>query len=98
MNEAKAPALSDDQLKAGEQMSASDQAAMINSMIEGLEQRLGATSTDIEGWKRLIRARTVNKQPDRAKSSLATAETIFKADQKALDELKSLATELGIAP
>ena len=42
MNSAKAPALSDEQLKAGAQMSASDQAAMISSMIEGLEQRLGA--------------------------------------------------------
>lgn len=98
LNQAKAPVLSKDQMQAGAQMSASDRSTMINSMIDGLEQRLGTTSTDIDGWLRLIRARSVNQQADKAKASLATAQVIFKADQKALDSLNSLATELGIAP
>lgn len=97
LNAGSAPALTQEQVKSGAAMSTTDQAAMVNSMIDGLEQRLGSTSTDIEGWKRLIRARTVNKQADRAKAALATARTIFKDNTAALDDLKALATELGLS-
>jgi cytochrome c-type biogenesis protein CcmH len=95
---AKAPALTEEQMASVGGMSGSDQKQMIAGMIDGLEQRLGTTSTDLEGWLRLIRARSVNAEPDKAKASLATARTIFKDNTQALASLGSLANELGLAP
>jgi cytochrome c-type biogenesis protein CcmH len=94
----KAPALTDEQLAAASGMSGGDKAAMIGSMIDRLEKRLGTTSTDIEGWLRLIRARGVNGEPDKARQSLATARAILKNNPQALASLASLAAELKLDP
>ena len=94
--EGKAPALSDEQMEAGQAMSTQDQTAMIAGMIDGLEQKLGNDSRDLEGWKRLIRARRISDEIDKAKISLNLAMNIFKDEPAALDALNSLAKELGI--
>lgn len=94
--EGKAPALSDEQMAAGQAMSTQDQTAMIAGMIDGLEQKLGDNSRDLEGWKRLIRARRISNEIDKAKISLNLAMNIFKDEPAALDVLQGLAKELGI--
>jgi cytochrome c-type biogenesis protein CcmH len=96
LTSARAPALSQEQVAAVQSMPAGDQAAMIKGMIEGLEQRLGNDSRDLEGWLRLIRARRVSNDTEKAKGSLQTALMIFKDDPKSLDALNSLAKEMGI--
>ena len=58
--EGKAPTLSDEQIAAVQAMPAQDQTAMIAGMMDGLEQKLGKDSRDLEGWKRLIRARRIS--------------------------------------
>ncbi len=95
--EGKAPALSDEQIAAGQDMSTQDQTAMITGMIDGLEQKLGKDSRDLEGWKRLIRARRISNEIDKAKISLNLAMNIFKDEPATLDALRALAKELGIA-
>ena len=94
--EGKAPALSNEQIAAGQAMSAQDQTAMIAGMMDGLEQKLGTDSRDLEGWKRLIRARRISNEIDKAKISLDVATNIFKDEPAALDALRGLAKELGI--
>ena len=94
--EGKAPALSDEQIAAGQAMSTQDQSAMISGMMDGLEQKLGNNSRDLEGWKRLIRARRISNEIDKAKISLNLAMNIFKDEPAALDALQGLAKELGI--
>ena len=94
--EGKAPALSDEQIAEGQAMSAQDQTAMIASMMDGLEEKLGKDSRDLEGWKRLIRARRISNEIDKAKVSLDLAMNIFKDEPATLDALRALAKELGM--
>jgi cytochrome c-type biogenesis protein CcmH len=94
--EGKAPALSDEQFAAGQAMSTQDQTAMIAGMMDGLEQKLGTDSRDLEGWKRLIRARRISNEIDKAKISLNLAMNIFKDEPASLGTLRDLAKELGI--
>ena len=94
--EGRAPALSDDQIAAVQAMPAQDQTAMIAGMINGLEQKLGKDSRDLEGWKRLIRARRVSNEIDKAKVSLNLAMNIFKDEPASLETLRALAEELEI--
>ena len=94
--EGKAPALSDEQIAVGQIMSTQDQTAMIAGMMDGLEQKLGNNSRDLEGWKRLIRARRISNEIDKAKISLNLAMNIFKDEPAARDVLSELAKELGI--
>jgi cytochrome c-type biogenesis protein CcmH len=96
LDNTKAPALSNEQIAAVQAMPASDQATMIKGMIDGLEQKLGRDSHDIQGWLRLIRARSVSGDADKAKGSLQIALTVFKDEPASLAALNSLAKELGI--
>ncbi len=94
--EGRAPILSDEQIAAGQAMSTQDQTAMISGMMDGLEQKLGSNSRDLEGWKRLIRARSISNEIDKAKISLGLAMSIFKDEPASLGALRDLAKELGI--
>ncbi len=94
--EGNGPVLSDEQITAGQALPTQDQTAMIAGMMDGLEQKLGNNSRDLEGWKRLIRARRVSNEIDKAKVSLNLAMNIFKDEPAALDALNGLAKELGI--
>ena len=54
-------------------MSAGDQQAMIRSMVDGLEQKLAANPDNLDGWLRLIRARAVLGDTDKAKAAYKKA-------------------------
>lgn len=76
-----APALSPEQMQAMAGMSAADQQATINSMVDGLESKLKDNPADADGWMRLARAREVQGNLDAARDALRGA---VKADPKRL--------------
>lgn len=90
------PALSDQQVKDGTAMNSADQSAMIKGMVDGLEQKLSANPDDLEGWLKLIRARMVLGEADKAKGALEKANTQFKDKPDALAQIKALADETGL--
>jgi cytochrome c-type biogenesis protein CcmH len=90
------PALTDQQVKDGTAMSKTDQTAMIKGMVDGLEQKLATNPDDLEGWLRLIRARMVLGETDKAKASLEKANAQFKDKPDALAQIKALADEAGL--
>ena len=63
-----------------ESMSAEEQMAMINNMVDGLALRLAEDPNDFEGWMRLIRARTVMGDPEQARRDLEAALEVFPPD------------------
>ena len=68
---------------------------MIAGMMDELEQKLGKDDRDLEGWKRLIRARRISNEIDKAKISLDLALNVFKDEPATLDALRALAKEWG---
>ncbi len=92
----KAPALTQQQIAAAQDMSPADRQSMIRSMVDGLEARLASDGNDIEGWRRLIRARTVLGETDAAKTAYLAAKRHFQDRNDAIASLDSLADELGI--
>ena len=77
-------------------MSASDQQAMIRSMVDGLEQKLAANPDNLEGWLRLIRARSVLGDTDKAKTAYKKALTQFSGNQDALAQISALGKDMKI--
>jgi cytochrome c-type biogenesis protein CcmH len=69
---------------------------MIRAMVDGLEQKLGGAGDDLEGWSRLIRARSVLGEIDKAKAAYTRALEIFKAKPEAVASLNDLAKELNV--
>ncbi len=93
---ATAPQLSAEQMQNGAAMSADDRTAMIRSMVDGLDEKLKANPQDIQGWLRLIRARTVLNDTDKAQVALATARATFATNDSNKKLLDDLATELKL--
>jgi cytochrome c-type biogenesis protein CcmH len=93
---ATAPQISDEQIKNAEGMSADDRTAMIRSMVEGLDAKLKDNPQDIEGWLRLVRARAVLNEPDKAVAALSTARQTFAGKDGETKLLNDLATELKL--
>ena len=91
-----APQISQQQVADAKTMTADDQNAMIRGMVDGLEEKLKSDTNNLEGWLRVIRARTVLNEKAKASIALATATTIFKEDAKALKLLTGLAEELKL--
>lgn len=78
-------------------LSSGDRNARIRSMVEGLAARLDADPEDLQGWLRLIRARTVLGEPEVAAQNYAQAKAAFAENEAALGALNALANELGLA-
>jgi cytochrome c-type biogenesis protein CcmH len=93
---AKAPALTPEQMKAGEAMSGDDQQAMIRGMVDGLEAKLQENGNDVSGWLRLIRARTVLGDNGKAREALGKATGLFQNKPQELASIKALAEELNL--
>ena len=72
--------------------------AMIRGMVEGLAQRLKDNPKDLNGWLRLIRARKVLGEDDKARAALNRANAVFAGNGDARQRLAALAAQLGIAP
>lgn len=91
---AKGPTASD--VKAAAQMSVEDRQAMIVGMVESLAEKLKDNPKDLKGWVRLIRAYTVLKKTDTAKTALAEARKHFADKADALSTLQNAAKASGL--
>lgn len=93
---ARPPALDEQTMANAANMSGADQQAMIRSMVDGLEQKLAANPDNLDGWLRLIRARAVLGDTDKAKAAYDKAKVQFAANQDALAQINGLAKEVNI--
>jgi cytochrome c-type biogenesis protein CcmH len=93
---ASAPQLSPQQMQDAENMTPADRQAMILSMVEGLDQKLKTNPQDLEGWLRLIRARSVLQDMEKTNAALAAARATFNADAAKLQQVNALAQELNL--
>jgi cytochrome c-type biogenesis protein CcmH len=69
---------------------------MVNEMVNGLERKLAADGRNEAGWLRLMRARMVMGQKDKAKQARDKALQIFSADKGAVGRIKAASDTLGI--
>lgn len=95
------PALSGpsaDDVAAAQDMTAEDRQAMIESMVEGLAERLANDGGAASEWARLIGALGVLGQTDRAAAIYAEAQDVFAADPDGLTAIAAAATQAGVAP
>jgi cytochrome c-type biogenesis protein CcmH len=93
---ATAPEISKDQMQSAEGMTVDERTAMIRSMVDGLDQKLKDNPQDVEGWLRLVRARTVLQDNDKAIVALAMARQTFAGKPEETKLLDELATELKL--
>jgi cytochrome c-type biogenesis protein CcmH len=90
------PGPTEEQVAAADQMTAGDRETMIRGMVDGLEERLKADGKDLDGWRRLINARMVLGERDKAKASLDEARIAMKETPDAVTQLDALAKQLGM--
>lgn len=84
------------QVAAAEQMSPEQRAEMVRGMVEGLQARLDTGEGSVDEWLRLIRARRVLGEADKAKSAAAEARRRYADDGAALARIDALSRELGL--
>ena len=92
----KGPAAAD--VAAATGMNATDRAAMIQTMVTGLEQRLTTQGGSPQEWAQLMTALGVLGDQDRARAALARAATALAGDPDGLAQVQAAATAAGIAP
>lgn len=86
-----------ERMRAMRNASPQERMAMIRNMVEGLDARLKDNPNDLAGWLRLIRARKVLGETEKAKDALARARQAFSGDAEALRRIDSLAAQLGLS-
>ena len=86
-----------ERMRAMQNASPEERMAMIRGMVEGLDARLKENPNDLAGWLRLIRARKVLGEEDKAKEALARARQVFSGNAEAVRRLEALAAQLGIS-
>lgn len=89
-----APKITQDDMDALNAMTPEERAAQINAMIDGLAARLEENPEDLQGWLRLIRARSVQGKTDQARADIATARSVFESDPEALRALEQAEQQL----
>ena len=93
---AKPPALDQQTMADAQNMSSEDQQAMIRSMVDGLDQKLAANPDNLDGWLRLIRARVVLGDTDKAKTAYKKALEVYSGNEDALAQIAALARDMKI--
>lgn len=91
-----APGPTQEQAEAAVQQPAADQAAMIEQMVAGLDERLRADPSDVEGWTRLVRSYRVLGRDDAASDALKRALAALGADSEAGRRVAAFAQEQGV--
>ena len=87
-----------ERMRAMQNASPQERMAMIRNMVESLDARLQEDPDDLGGWLRLIRARKVLGEDDKARAALKRANEVFANDEEARRKLEVLAAQIGIAP
>ncbi|WP_161957151.1 c-type cytochrome biogenesis protein CcmI [Aestuariivirga litoralis] len=93
---AKPPALDQQTMADAAQMSGADQQAMIRSMVDGLEQKLAANPDNLDGWLRLIRARVVLGDTDKAQAAYKKALETYSGNEDALAQIAALGRDMKL--
>lgn len=88
---------SQDEIDAAAQMSAQDRAAMIETMVAQLDERLRANPQDAEGWRRLVRSHQVLGNADAARDALQRGIAALGAESEEAKGLQAFAASLGLA-
>jgi cytochrome c-type biogenesis protein CcmH len=83
-------------VEAAKRMAPAERAAMINQMVEGLAARLAHDGSDLNGWRRLVRAYVVLGKRQQAAKALSDARRNFAGDPEALAALNALAKDLDL--
>lgn len=94
--QASQPGPTGDQVAAASQMSAADRQAMIRAMVDKLADGLKANPHDSGGWVRLMRARMVLGESDKAGQAYQDARKAFAGTPAALAALQEAAKSLGV--
>lgn len=81
---------------AAETMSPAGRQVMIETMVQGLADRLAKQGDDLSGWLKLVRAYAVLDRKNDALKALERARTQFSGNAQAIEQLDSLASELGL--
>ncbi|HMM63309.1 MAG TPA: c-type cytochrome biogenesis protein CcmI, partial [Mesorhizobium sp.] len=77
-------------------MSPQDRAAMIETMVASLDEKLRQNPRDEEGWMRLIRSYAVLGKADQARDALSRSEAAFGADSAEAKKIAAFAASLGL--
>lgn len=93
---ASVPGPTREQMAAAQTMNAGDRDAMVQGMVDGLAAKLKQNPRDRSGWERLIRARMVMGQADKAAADYRVARQTFTGSNADLQALRGVATQLGI--
>jgi len=87
-----------DQMAAVAAMPPADRENMIRSMVDGLEARLHTDSGDVDGWLRLMRARLVLGERDKAVAAAAQARRALKDAPDKLRRIDDGIKSAGLEP
>jgi len=87
----------DEEMTAAASMSPQDRAAMIETMVASLDDRLRQNPRDEEGWMRLIRSYAVLGKADQAREALGRGVAAFGADSAEAKKITAFAATLGLA-
>lgn len=83
-----------DDVRAAGEMGAEDRQSMIQSMVDGLQERLDRDGGTIEEWERLVRSQLVLGAREAARETLGKARQAMTADQAAQSRFDELEKEL----
>jgi cytochrome c-type biogenesis protein CcmH len=86
-----------DQVGAAADMTPEDRLAMIQSMVDGLSQRLATKGGPVEDWARLITSLGVLGDTDQARAIYTEGQTTFAGRAAELDVLRAAAVAAGVA-
>jgi len=75
---------SQDDIRAASQMSESDRNAMIQGMVDGLSAKLEDDPSDPDQWIKLLRARSVLGQTQKAQEEISRMKRVFENDPKTI--------------
>jgi len=92
-----APGPTQDEVEAAALMQPGDRAAMIESMVSGLDARLKENPNDPEGWMRLVRSYVILGKTDQARDALARGVKVMGGDSEDGKRLTALAASLGLS-
>lgn len=90
------PGPTSDQIASASALPAGEQQAMIDGMVTRLAARLADNPRDAEGWERLMRARMVLGEEDRAAAALQSGLAAFADDAAVQARLRATATALNV--
>ncbi len=93
-----APGPTAEDMEAAAEMSPEARAAMVENMVEGLAERLGAEGGPPEDWARLVGALTVLGQTGRAEAIAAEARSVFSGNIEAVGMIERALRRAGGEP